>query len=142
MAGVIASLASLAVTSSASSGTTARGPWLLISLPEMGRISWSCDGRRLGYRRYALQLDAGSASATERVSLRVAGRTILSRTVTYGTVQLPHLDAPVQRIVVAQTTEPGTLRAVVTVDFRPGKISPSHCFPWLPPATTLRLIPR
>jgi hypothetical protein len=121
----------------------ARGPWMLTYLPEMGTVSWRCDDRRVGIRAYALGFQSFSRGATEQLTLRVRNRVAFRRTIQPGqSVNLPHVDAAVQELLVSQTTEPGTLRGIVSVNFGPGRISPSHCFPWLPPAITLRVVPR
>jgi hypothetical protein len=57
-------------------------------------------------------------------------------------VALPYLRPAVQRLAVVQTTKPGTLRALVRVDFSFRRISPSHCWEHLPPAVTIRVFPR
>jgi hypothetical protein len=57
-------------------------------------------------------------------------------------LRLPYLNAQRQQLVVTQSTEPGTLRAFVTVDFSARPISPSHCWPYLPPGVTVKVLPR
>ena len=119
-----------------------RGPWVLTVLPAIGTVTWRCEPIAEG-ERAALGFRAFVASATDRLELRVGGRTVLNRLVQPGeAVRLPYLDAPHQQLVVTQSTEPGTLRAFVTVDFSSGAISPSHCWPYLPPAVTVRVLPR
>jgi hypothetical protein len=120
-----------------------RGPWLLAALPGMGRLTWSCDPRQHGYRIYGLRLDASTATATERVTVAVGAHTVVSRRLDPpGAMMLPRSAVPIRRITVAQATEPGTLRAVVTVDFRGTASLPSHCFAYLPPALTVHVMPR
>jgi hypothetical protein len=120
-----------------------RGPWLLASLPEMGAVTWRCDPARTGVRAYALGFRGSAAAATELVALRVENRVVLVRTIEpCQSLRLPHVSAVVQRLTVVQTTEPGTLRGTVSVDFAPRPVSPSHCFPWLPPAVTVHVYPR
>lgn len=119
------------------------GPWPLALIPEMGTVTWSCDGRAAGVRSYALGLGTAGVEATERVTLRAGGRVIEAVTVNRGQpVRFPHLGYARQELSMSQTTQPGTLRATVNVDFGPGHVSPSHCFPWLPPAVTVHLYPR
>ncbi len=123
-----------------------RGPWLLTALPSMGTVTWRCDPARERKRQPALALgiNASTASATETVQLRAGGRTILRRTLQPGQAnfRLPYLRQQIQQLTFLQATEPGTLRAVVTVNFSPRPISPSHCWVHLPPALTVRVYPR
>jgi hypothetical protein len=110
----------------------------------MGTISWGCDLHRQGYRSYTLRFDATESTATETLTLRVGrpGKVVLSRVIDSGRVAFPRTDSPFRQVEVSQGTEPGTLRAVVKVDFRGRPVSPSHCWPYLPPALTVRLFPR
>jgi hypothetical protein len=142
----LAATAGLLVGGAAAGGTlrpTERGPWLLATLPGMGTITWRCDARFAGLRTYRLAFDASTSKATERVTMLAGGIVQVSRVVD-GPVRLlaPPTAFPRRQIRVVQATEPGTLRAIVTVDFAPRPVSPSHCFPYLPPATTARLFPR
>jgi hypothetical protein len=116
---------------------------VLTYLPEMGTVTWRCDGKQTGVRAYALGFRSFTAGTTERLTLRIKNRVVLTRTIQPGQgLRLPHLNAAVQELAVTQSIEPGTLRVVMTVNFGPRPISPSHCFPWLPPAMTLRVYPR
>jgi hypothetical protein len=109
----------------------------------MGTVTWRCNGKEVGARAYALGFRSFSGGATERLTLRTKNRVVLTRTIQPGqSLSLPHLDAAVQELAVTQSTEPGTLRGIVSVNFAPRPISPSHCFPWFPPAMTLRVHPR
>jgi hypothetical protein len=120
-----------------------RGPWALTYLPETGTVTWRCNGKEVGARAYALGFWSFSGGATERLTFRIKNRVVLTRTIQPGqSLSLPHLDAAVQELAVTQSTEPGTLRGIVSVNFAPRPISPSHCFPWFPPAMTLRVHPR
>lgn len=123
------------------SSVAVRGPWTLTALPAIGTITWRCQTSRSG-ERHGLGFDAFRSSATDRLQLRAGGRTIVGRLVQPGQrIALPYSTLR-QRLVISQSTEPGTLRAVVDVDFRPRPISPSHCFSYLPPALTVHLTPR
>jgi hypothetical protein len=57
-------------------------------------------------------------------------------------VDVPYVRFPRQNVTIVQSTEPGTLKAVVTVDFTPRPISPSHCLAYLPPALVVHVYPR
>lgn len=137
-------LLSLAV-GAAAAATEAKGPWLLTSLPSMGSISWRCDParERAGRPALALTLNTRTAAATQSFELRAGRRRVVRGTLQPGQVAvLPYLRSPVQKLTVVQSTEPGTLRAVVTVDFRPRAVSPSHCWEHLPPGLRITVTPR
>lgn len=141
---VVALSAASAAGAPAGSSRT-RGPWLLTTLPSMGSVTWRCDvaRERAGRPALALGFRASRTGATEVLELTVAGRRVVRRTLQPGqVVALPYLDHAVQQLSVVQRTEPGTLRAVVRVDFSPRPVSPSHCWQYLPPAVTLRVFPR
>ena len=129
---VAAVAASLAVVSAdAEARTGGRGPWLLTSVPSVGSITWRCSPYALGFHAYA-------SSATDRVSFRAGGRTILSSTVQPGqTVRFPYVRSARQQVRITQATEPRTLQATVTVDF--GSAASPYCRPYLPPPVSLRL---
>ena len=122
----------------------AHGPWLLTALPSMGTVTWRCDPARARANKPSLALGfrAFASSATDDVVFR-AGRSVLRRTMQPGdSWRLPYVRALRQRLLVEQGTEPGTLRAVVDVDFSPRPALPSHCWSYLPPALTVRVYPR
>lgn len=139
---VLCCLAALLAASGVNAGPPlVRGPWTLTALPAIGTISWRCQASRSG-ERYGLGFLAFASSATDRLQLRASGRTLVDRLVQPGQrLTLPYAGLR-QRLVVSQSTEPGTLRAVVDIDFSARPISPSHCFSYLPPALTLHLTPR
>lgn len=140
---VIALGAMSAPLSSARGIATGRGPWDLALLPGMGVLTWSCADNAPEPRRYALGFRTDGQTATETLTLAAGGHSILRRRFDPGiTLQLPHLPYARQRIVVRQRTEPGPLRAVVDVDFSPRPVSPSHCYPYLPPRITVHIYPR
>lgn len=123
---------------------TRRGSWLLTSLPGMGLLTWSCDPGKRGYLAYRLTFDPSASTATETVTMTVRGQTLLSRTLNppWKAVPFPLTKSPVRRVIISQATEPGTLRAIVTVNFKGTPTLPSHCWPYLPPAMTVTLKPR
>lgn len=137
-------LLSLAASTPAATSQV-KGPWLLTALPSMGSVTWRCDParERAGRPALALTLDARRATATQSMELSAGGKRILRRTIQPGQVAvLPYLRAPIQQLAVEQSTKPGTLRAIVTVDFRPRPISPSHCWEHLPPGLRVTVFPR
>ena len=120
----------------------ARGPWILTALPAIGTVTWRCQQVRHG-ELLALGFRAFADSATDRLELRAGGRTVVDRLVQPGqALRLPYLKPLYQQLLLTQSTEPGTLRAFVTVDFSPRPVSPSHCWSYLPPGVTVRVLPR
>jgi hypothetical protein len=76
------------------------------------------------------------------VRLRIAGRRVAAVAFQPGNaVAFPYLPAPVQEIEIVEGGEDGTLRAFVRVDFAPRAVS-GYCWPYMPPATTIRLLAR
>jgi hypothetical protein len=130
-------LALAGVSAASAAQQNVRGPWLLTALPGMGTITWRCDPARnvRGLPALGLVLRTSSAMATETVELRVGAKRVVRRVTHPGErFELPYLRSPRQQLSIVQATEPGTLKAVVSVDFSPRPISPSHCFAHLPPA--------
>jgi hypothetical protein len=130
--------AALVLATSAGDGTAARKPkaFLLVALPSLGSVTWRCgptDGLYgLGYREFW-------SSATTTVTLHAGRRTVRKRVDPHQLVTFPFSRAATQHLTFVQMTEPGTLRAVVTVRFAqaPG-ISPP-CQAYLPPPFAVRV---
>jgi hypothetical protein len=138
---LLISVALISANGAVASESKVRGPWVLTALPAIGTVTWRCEPTRHG-ERLALGFRAFQDSATDRLEFR-AGRSVASRLVQPGQgLRLPYVNAYRQQLVLTQSTEPGTLRALVTVDFRPRPISPSHCWPYLPPGVTVQVFPR
>lgn len=115
-----------------------RGPFLLVSLPSLGVVTWRCGPRAasygLGFRTFA-------QGATTDIRLVADGRTVRRARVDPGrAVRLP-LRGLVQRLQVEQFTGAGTLRATVVVRFETTSLA-SHCFGYSPPALEVRVTPR
>lgn len=132
---------------SAASRQTARGPFLLVSLPALGTVTWRCDpamkpgvapnlpGMALGFRAFV-------NSATDHIRLHVRGRTITRRVVQPGdSIDLPYVRSRVQHLDLVQQTGAGTLRAFVTVDFVPHGPT-TYCYRYLPPRIDVSVKPR
>lgn len=116
----------------------ARGPFLLVSLPSLGTVTWRCDPARQS--GLALGFSAFSSAADLTLRLHVGRRTILRRHLVPGqATRFPYLQARVQQLDLVQGTKAGTLRAFVIVDFVPGF---NHCWPYYPPRTDVRVLPR
>jgi hypothetical protein len=106
---------------------------------------WRCDPARAnrGLPYQAIALATASATATETVTFRAGGRVLERRVMQPGQrVNLPYVASLRQQLSIAQMTEPGTLKALVSVDFSPRPIAPHHCAAYLPPGLVVRLHPR
>lgn len=122
-------LASVVVAASAAgAGDDGRGPFLLVALPSLGTVTWSCGGSSahhvaLGYR-------VNSKEATTAVTL-VAGQTDRRVTLQPGqTTRFPLLAPGKQRLTISQGTEARLLRATLVATF---SLDQSYCFPYFPP---------
>ena len=116
--------------------TTARGPFVLVSLGSLGTVTWTCEGRT---GRYALGFRLAGRWATTSVTLRVSGRGQRQVTVQPGDrVTFPFLAEDVQRLVIAQRTGARTIRAEVAATFDPGA-SYAFCWAYLPPTLDVRM---
>jgi len=131
----------------AASRRTTRGPFLLVSLPALGTVTWRCDpslkpGVAPGLAAMALGFRAFVDSATDHIRLHVRDRTITTRVVQPGdSVDLPYVRSRVEQLDIVQQTGAGALRAFVTVDFVP-HLPTTYCYPYLPPRIEVRVMPR
>lgn len=137
---VIAAATCVLAASAAGEPVDRPQPYLLVALPSLGSVTWRCgatDGvYALGYREFW-------SSATTTVTLRAHGRTVASRSVDpRQVVRFPFVRARVQRLTFLQRTEPGTLRAIVTVDFGRRRTAYPPCRPYLPPRFVANVYPR
>jgi hypothetical protein len=141
MASGVLVAALLAFGSSNSDGrATARGPLLLVTLPSLGTVTWSCDAAGRG--AFALGYRASPRYATTDVVLRSSGRIVARRTIQPGErMRLPFLKARSQRLSFVQATEPGTLRASVTVDFGLSATA-GYCRDYSPPGLVVHVSAR
>ena len=111
-------------------------PYVLTAVANIGTVYWRYDC--VHYRSPEWSLGIGSSGrATTWVTFR-AGRIVRRRTLPAHTVWFPFRRNRVQSLSFVQATEPGTLRARLTVDWRGG----SHCESYFPPGLTLQLFPR
>ncbi len=123
------------------------GPWPLVSLAGLGTVTWRCDpsrhlGRGPGLPGLALGFRASRADQSGLARLRSAGRLVSERAFQPGDViDFPYLPSRVQQVEIAESGEDGTLRAFVRVDFAPRAVS-GYCWPYMPPATSVRLLAR
>lgn len=132
---------------SATRATSERGPFLLVSLPSLGIVTWRCNpslmpGAAPGLPSMALGFSAFTRSATTRVRLHVRGRTVVRRSIDPGeSTSLPYVRSRLQQLDLVQHTGAGTLRAFVSADFVPGGAT-TYCYDYLPPRVTVRVKPR
>jgi hypothetical protein len=148
---VVAAIAAFGIVTASAAGASQRdaerGPFLLVSLPALGTVTWRCDpsvkpGIGPGLAGMALGFRAFASSATDRLRFRAGRRIDVRRTVQPGkSVRFPYVPFRVQTLDVTQFTEAGTLRAHVTVDFVPHLLG-TYCYPYLPPKVTVRVGPR
>ena len=109
-------------------------PFLLVALPSLGTVSWRCDTKNAN--RFSLEFHQFPPTADTYIRLIAGGRTVKSvHSLPSETVGFPFLTTRYQRLTFVQGTEPRTLYAHVTVDF---KLQPgySFCWPYVPPRTT------
>ena len=131
-------LLALVVPGAGAESSRIRGPYLLVSLPAIGTVTWRCDNRRPD--AFSLQFSAFAQSATDVVRLRAKGHTVVTKQIHPGQrLQLPFLRARAQRLEIVQATGAGTLRASVVAEFLPGG---AYCFDYLPPRLAVRVGPR
>jgi hypothetical protein len=111
-----------------------------VRLPSLGTLTWRTstkngrDWHGVGYR-------PTPPVATTQVDLKVGRRTVARRTVNEDAVRFPLFPKRFQLVTLSQMTEPGTLRASVRVDFKPGAVAP-YCEPYFPPGLRITLTPR
>ena len=138
----MALLAALLLVPSSQAGHRAAvcGPFFLAKLPSLGTLTWRTttrdrkDWHGLGYK-------PTPPIATTRVTLRVGGRTVARRTLNENSVRFPLYPNRFQLVTLSQLTEPGTLKASVAADFRPGAIA-TYCASYDPPGLRITLRPR
>jgi hypothetical protein len=115
-----------------------RGPFLLVTLPSLGTVTWTCDTPER-YPSFALGYRASPRYATTIVKLRASGRHIAKRTVQPGQrIPLPFLSSRTQTLSFLHATGAGQLRASVLVDFAHNTMS-IYCQAYAPPTMTVRV---
>jgi hypothetical protein len=116
------------------------GPFFLARLPSLGTLTWRTTTRN-GRDWHGLGYRPTPPIATTQVRLTVGPRTVARRAVNENAVRLPLIPNRVQLVTFSQMTEPGTLRATVRVDFKPGAVA-TYCEPYFPPGLAITLTPR
>ncbi len=116
------------------------GPFFLVKLPSLGTLAWRT-ATRDGKDWHGLAYRPTPPIATTSVRLRVGGRTVAIRTVNEKAVRFRLYPRRFQVVTLTQGTEPGALRASVTVDFTPGAAA-TYCEPYFPPGLRITLLPR
>ncbi|HEY7149739.1 MAG TPA: hypothetical protein VH420_09880 [Gaiellaceae bacterium] len=126
--------------SRASRETSHCGPFLLVQLPSLGTLSWRTvtQGQTI---RHGLEYRPTPSAATTDVRLVVDGEVVAKRRVDEQTARFSPVRARRQVVKLSQHTEPGTLRASIEIDFKPG-VTYTYCYPYLPPGLTITLLPR
>jgi hypothetical protein len=122
-------LASAAVAASATDAAEQkRGPFLLVTLPSLGTVTWSCGGPR--DREVALAFRVPVSDATTMVEF-AAGHVARAVALQPGqSTRFPHLAPGQQRLNITQGTEARTLHATVIATFNSTQ---SYCFRYFPP---------
>jgi hypothetical protein len=115
------------------------GPFFLVQLPSLGTLTWRTTTPN-GQDWHGLAYKPTPPIATTELRLWVGGR-VVRRTVNDKAVVLPLSPNRFQAVTLSQMTEPGTLRASVRVDFKPG-VTYTYCAPYMPPGLAITLHPR
>jgi hypothetical protein len=119
----------------ASAAAESRGPFLLVTLPSLGAVSWSCGGARDRQVGLSFRVSADAATTTTEF-LAVAHVARRARLQPGQSVRFPLLAPGQQRLVIVQGTEARTLHATVIATFNR---SQSYCFPYFPPRLSVTL---
>jgi hypothetical protein len=128
----IAFVAAGASVTTASRATGMRGPFMLVQLPSLGTVTWTC---KPASGQFALGYRASPRFATTAIEHLVDGRRVASIMVDPGDrVRFAFSDARRQVLRFVQGTGAGVLRASVRATFEP---TFSYCFSYLPPPTTI-----
>ena len=137
----IAMLAAGAATPRGESAARLRGPFLLVTLPSLGTVTWTCDVPER-YPSFALGYRASPRHATTALELRAGGRVVARQRIQPGErVRFPFVRTRRQTLTLVQGTGAGTLTASVAVDFVPG-LPVVYCVPYAPPAIRVHVAPR
>ena len=146
--GLCAGVALLLVSGSPAEAGPAvvRGPWILVTLPALGTVTWRCEtaGRPTAPRLGALGLGfrVQELGATTNVRLHIGRTTLVRRRLQPGqSILFPYARSRLQELELVQQTGAGKLVARVRVDFVPRLLS-TYCYPYLPPRMTVDMFPR
>jgi hypothetical protein len=137
----------LVIGSPAAAGpAVVRGPWVLMTLPALGTVTWRCDPRgpatAPGLGALGLGFRVLERGATTDIRLHVGTKTLLRRRLDPGqSIQFPFARSRVQQLELTQMTGAGTLVARMRVDFVPHLLA-TYCYPYLPPRVTVNVFPR
>jgi len=128
-------LASVAVAASAAGAAEqGRGPFLLVTLPSLGTVTWSCGGPR--DREVALAFRVPVSDATTTVKF-AAGHVARAATLQPGqSTRFPLLAPDTSASPSPQGTEARTLHATVMATFNNTQ---SYCFPYFPPRISVEV---
>lgn len=124
----------------ASAGGRPGPPLTLTALADIGTVLWryDCTPRQSSW---SLGIRLARQTATTVVTFQSQKLTLQSQLEPGQTRWFPFRRSRVQTLRATQGTEPGTLRAIVTVNFgyRHGV---AHCYPYTPPRFTVQQYPR
>jgi len=136
---IAVTLAVLGVSAARPSTVQSRGSFTLTTIADIGTVYWryDCAGRSAAG---SLGLTVERDSATTEVHFRLSGHS--SRTTMQpGQTKWFPFGRGTEVLSAYQSTEPGTLRAILTVDFAFPHSVP-HCYRYAPPRFTLQEYPR
>lgn len=136
---VVATISVLGAPAAHPSTGQTRGSFALTTIADIGTVYWrfDCTGRTAAG---SLGLAIERGSATTEVHFRMSGR-ISRLTMQPGQTRWFPFGRGSQVLSTYQATEPGTLRAILTVDFAFPHSVP-HCYRYAPPRFTLQEYPR
>ena len=133
--GLVLVVVALVSSAGAASAAPESRPFVLVSISQLGTVTWRCDNR--DRTRQELAFTAFARGATERVRFTATGTGQKSRVLQPGKVaHFPALRNRVQQLDIVQRTEAAFLHAVVTVHFQANR---DYCFSYWPPTTEVRL---
>jgi hypothetical protein len=134
--GVSLLLLPVSATDGATSGR--QKPYVLTAVANIGTVYWRYDCVHYRSPEWSLGIQVFRNTATTIANFR-GGNLRRRRTVQPGepTLWFPFRRERVQSLSLVQATEPGTLRARVTVDWRG-----NHCESYFPPRVSMQLQPR
>jgi hypothetical protein len=111
-------------------------PWLpLLTIAQLGSLSWSCDGRG---RAEVIRFRSRPASATETVSMWAGSSRRVAILQPGDSASVRAGGARTARIEIVQGTEARTLRASLALAF-PGPGIRAYCAPYFPPSVAVSL---
>ena len=114
-------------------------PYVLTAIAAVGTVYWRYDCVHYKQPEWSLGVRVFRTEATTGATFHAGQLTMHRRLIQPGepTVWFPFRRERRQRLSLVQSTEPGTLRARVTVNWRG-----NHCESYFPPRVSMQLYPR